>query len=42
MNTPNVYWIGQLINAAQSVSKTHPTLGMTPARPMGFQGIFWR
>lgn len=39
MNCPNVYWVTELVKLTQTVASSHPTLGWTPARPMGWQGL---
>lgn len=39
MNCPHIYWITELVRDAKENISSHPTLGWTPARPMGFQGL---
>lgn len=40
MSAPNTYWITSLVKTAQSCATSHPTLGWTPARPLGLDGLF--
>lgn len=42
MNCPRVYLVTELVQQAQTVQTSHPTVGWTPARPMGWQGIALR
>lgn len=42
MNCPHIYWVTELVKQAQTVSSSHPTLGWTPARPVGFYGLCLR
>lgn len=39
MNCPNTYWVTEIVKIAQTNASSHPTLGYTPARPLGLQGL---